>query len=114
MLKPHPGGAMAYWPVDRRVGDLRNDNPDLFPRCANCPSAALLWAEATAFSVKVCGVRARSPRIGNHMIGNHMIGNHIIGNHMAVARLACHLYRHPTVDCRVSPSRAFIATERQL
>jgi putative SOS response-associated peptidase YedK len=29
MLKPYPG-AMAYWPVDRRVGNIRNDSPDLF------------------------------------------------------------------------------------
>ncbi len=30
MLKPYPGAAMAYWPVDRRVGNVRNDSPDLF------------------------------------------------------------------------------------
>ena len=30
MLCPYPGGAMAFWPVDRRVGNVRNDSPDLF------------------------------------------------------------------------------------
>jgi len=30
MLKPYPGSAMAFWPVDRRVGNVRNDSPDLF------------------------------------------------------------------------------------
>jgi len=30
MLRPYPGAAMAFWPVDRRVGNVRNDSPDLF------------------------------------------------------------------------------------
>jgi putative SOS response-associated peptidase YedK len=30
MLRPYPGTAMAFWPVDRRVGNVRNDSPDLF------------------------------------------------------------------------------------
>jgi len=30
MLKPYPGAAMTFWPVDRRVGNVRNDSPDLF------------------------------------------------------------------------------------
>ena len=30
MMKPHPTESMAFWPVDRRVGNVRNDNPDLF------------------------------------------------------------------------------------
>ncbi len=30
MLKPYPGAAMTFWPVDRRVGNVRNDGPDLF------------------------------------------------------------------------------------
>ena len=31
MLKPHPNnGMMTFWPVDRRVGNVRNDGPDLF------------------------------------------------------------------------------------
>ncbi len=30
MLKPYPGGAMTFWPVDRRVGNVKNDSPDLF------------------------------------------------------------------------------------
>jgi putative SOS response-associated peptidase YedK len=30
MLKPYPGKGMTCWPVDRRVGNVRNDSPDLF------------------------------------------------------------------------------------
>ena len=30
MLRPYPGGRMTFWPVDRRVGNVRNDSPDLF------------------------------------------------------------------------------------
>jgi putative SOS response-associated peptidase YedK len=30
MLKPYPGRGMAFWPVDKRVGNPRNDSPDLF------------------------------------------------------------------------------------
>jgi putative SOS response-associated peptidase YedK len=30
MLKPYPAQAMAFWPVNRRVGNVRNDSPDLF------------------------------------------------------------------------------------
>jgi len=30
MLSPYPAGSMAFWPVDRRVGNVRNDTPDLF------------------------------------------------------------------------------------
>jgi putative SOS response-associated peptidase YedK len=30
MLKPYPSDAMTFWPVDRRIGDARNENPDLF------------------------------------------------------------------------------------
>ncbi|HXW41151.1 MAG TPA: SOS response-associated peptidase [Xanthobacteraceae bacterium] len=30
MLQPYPGLAMAFWPVDRRVGNVKNDSPDLF------------------------------------------------------------------------------------
>jgi hypothetical protein len=30
MLKPYPSAGMAFWPVDRRVGDARNNSPDLF------------------------------------------------------------------------------------
>ena len=30
MLAPYPGAAMTYWPVDRRVGNVKNDGPDLF------------------------------------------------------------------------------------
>jgi putative SOS response-associated peptidase YedK len=30
MLRPYPGEAMTFWPVDRRIGNVRNDSPDLF------------------------------------------------------------------------------------
>jgi putative SOS response-associated peptidase YedK len=30
MLRPYPGERMTFWPVDRRVGNVRNDSPDLF------------------------------------------------------------------------------------
>jgi putative SOS response-associated peptidase YedK len=30
MLGPYPSERMAMWPVDRRVGNVRNDSPDLF------------------------------------------------------------------------------------
>jgi hypothetical protein len=30
LLQPYPGQAMAFWAVDRRVGNVRNDSPDLF------------------------------------------------------------------------------------
>jgi putative SOS response-associated peptidase YedK len=39
MLKPYPGAGMAFWPVDRRVGNVRNDSPDLFAPLSR-PSAA--------------------------------------------------------------------------
>jgi putative SOS response-associated peptidase YedK len=37
MLKPYPGNAMAFWPVDRRVGNVRNDSPDLFAPSSELP-----------------------------------------------------------------------------
>ena len=30
LLRPYPDQAMAIWTVDRRVGNIRNDSPDLF------------------------------------------------------------------------------------
>jgi putative SOS response-associated peptidase YedK len=30
LFKPYPGAAMTFWLVDRRVGNVRNDSPDLF------------------------------------------------------------------------------------
>jgi putative SOS response-associated peptidase YedK len=30
LFKPYPSAAMAFWPVDRRVGNAKNDSPDLF------------------------------------------------------------------------------------
>lgn len=29
MLRPYPDGAMRFWPVDRRIGNVANDSPDL-------------------------------------------------------------------------------------
>ena len=29
LLRPYPDHAMAFWPVDRRVGNVGNDSPDL-------------------------------------------------------------------------------------
>jgi putative SOS response-associated peptidase YedK len=34
LLRPYPDKAMAFWPVDRKVGNVKNDSPDLFsPLC---------------------------------------------------------------------------------
>jgi putative SOS response-associated peptidase YedK len=30
MLKPYPPERMTLWPVDKRIGNVRNDSPDLF------------------------------------------------------------------------------------
>jgi putative SOS response-associated peptidase YedK len=30
LLRPYPDNAMAFWAVDQRVGNVRNDSPDLF------------------------------------------------------------------------------------
>jgi putative SOS response-associated peptidase YedK len=30
LLKPYPSAAMTFWPVDHRLGDIKNDSPDLF------------------------------------------------------------------------------------
>jgi putative SOS response-associated peptidase YedK len=30
MLQPYPSERMTFWPVDKRVGNVRNDSPDLF------------------------------------------------------------------------------------
>lgn len=41
LLKPYPGESMSFWPVDKRVGNVRNDSPDLFaPRHAAVSIAA--------------------------------------------------------------------------
>jgi putative SOS response-associated peptidase YedK len=40
MLRPYPGEAMTFWPVDRRVGNVRNDSADLFAPAAASDSAA--------------------------------------------------------------------------
>ena len=42
MLKPCPSDAMTFWPVDRRVGDVRNDDPDLFAPLTNPAPLALV------------------------------------------------------------------------
>ena len=36
-----PDSAHGFWPVDRRVGNVKNDSPDLFaPTLSNYPDAA--------------------------------------------------------------------------
>jgi len=30
MLSPYPGAAMTFWPVDRKIGNVKNDSADLF------------------------------------------------------------------------------------
>ncbi len=35
LLQPNPAPAMTFWPVDRRVGNARNDSPDLFAPLAH-------------------------------------------------------------------------------
>ena len=30
LLRPYPDKAMAFWAVDRKIGNVRNDSPDLF------------------------------------------------------------------------------------
>jgi putative SOS response-associated peptidase YedK len=30
LLKPYPSERMTLWPVDKRIGNVRNDSPDLF------------------------------------------------------------------------------------
>jgi putative SOS response-associated peptidase YedK len=35
LLRPYPDNALAFWAVDRRVGNVRNDSPDLFAPLAN-------------------------------------------------------------------------------
>jgi putative SOS response-associated peptidase YedK len=38
LLAPYPDNAMAFWAVDRRVGNAKNDSPDLFtPLSTACP-----------------------------------------------------------------------------
>jgi putative SOS response-associated peptidase YedK len=37
MLRPYPAERMAMWPVDRRVGNVRNDSPDLFEPISTAP-----------------------------------------------------------------------------
>jgi putative SOS response-associated peptidase YedK len=29
LLRPYPAGVMELWPVDRRVGNVRNEGPEL-------------------------------------------------------------------------------------
>ena len=32
MLKPYPSGRMTMWPVDKRVGNVKNEGPELVER----------------------------------------------------------------------------------
>jgi putative SOS response-associated peptidase YedK len=38
LLRPYPDKAMAFWAVDRRVGNIRNDSPDLFAPTGVAPT----------------------------------------------------------------------------
>jgi putative SOS response-associated peptidase YedK len=43
MFAPYPSAAMAFWPVDRRVGNVKNDSADLFaPRDEWGPSGGII------------------------------------------------------------------------
>jgi putative SOS response-associated peptidase YedK len=35
LMRPYPDNALAFWAVDRRVGNVKNDSPDLFAPLAN-------------------------------------------------------------------------------
>ena len=37
LLKPYSDDAMAYWPVDRKVGNVKNDSPELFSQLCELP-----------------------------------------------------------------------------
>jgi putative SOS response-associated peptidase YedK len=41
LLRPSPEGVLRLWPVDKRVGNVRNDGPDLLTEVATQPSASL-------------------------------------------------------------------------
>jgi putative SOS response-associated peptidase YedK len=45
MLTPYPSAAMAFWPVHRRVGNVKNDSPDLFAPCDEWPARGRVIAE---------------------------------------------------------------------
>jgi putative SOS response-associated peptidase YedK len=45
MLKPYPGAAMTYWPVDRRVGNVKHDGPDLFTPLSELASGGSVIGE---------------------------------------------------------------------
>jgi putative SOS response-associated peptidase YedK len=40
MLQPYTGAAMTFWAVDRRIGNVKNDSPDLFAPIEARPAAA--------------------------------------------------------------------------
>jgi putative SOS response-associated peptidase YedK len=48
LLKPYPGAAMAFWPVDRRIGNVRNDSPDLFAPLSELPLSGGVNGKASA------------------------------------------------------------------
>ena len=57
LLRPYPDQAMAFWAVDRRVGNVRNDDPDLFaPRCAKIRPAGNKTNPANAFGQSMTSV----------------------------------------------------------
>ena len=77
-LAPFPEAALIYWPVDRRVGDVRNDGLDLFT-----PLAAPKPLDA--------------PKRGNRANGRNSLktphGASIIAQDIAVAPGFAGLYR---------------------
>lgn len=55
MLKPYPSAAMAFWPVGRLVGNIKNDSPDLFAPLGELPLGA--------------GVIGKTPEQGSRLPG---------------------------------------------
>lgn len=41
LLHPSPEGVLRMWPIDKRVGNVRNDDPDLLAEAAPQPSGSL-------------------------------------------------------------------------
>ena len=84
MLKPYPGAAMTFWPVDRRVGNVRNDDPG---------------------SVRAAGPgRSRGRRTFNQTTAKYFRHLIIIPSYRGVARLSrCPISSELPAECRVFP-----------
>jgi len=94
MLKPYPGAGMAYWPVDRRVGNVRNDSPDLFAPLLRRTKAlaVLLLADGRPIGINRSAIKySRTLPTGI-----------IVPSYIGVARLRGALYRLEPAECRVS------------